>query len=110
MHIFRNVVRVEIIMSRHKRSTFVTATRMEGFDLFQNIQTTMVVTVEVSQPPIGWLKAQLEWNMLHMIVTVERSQLPIGWLKAVLEQNMVCMVVTVEVSQLPIGWLKAVLE
>ena len=54
--------------------------------------TRMVVTVEVSQLPIGWLKPLLEWNMWYMVVTVDVSQLPIGWLKTLLEWNGLHMV------------------
>ena len=42
----------------------------------------MWVTAEVSQEPMGWLKALAMLNMLLMSVTAEVFQEPMGWLKA----------------------------
>ena len=42
----------------------------------------MWVTAEVSQEPMGWLKALAMRNMLLMLVTAEVSQEPMGWLKS----------------------------
>ena len=62
----------------------------------------MSVTLEVSQPPIGWLKAEFPLNMLDMSVTLEVSQLPICSLNAADPRNMLDMSVTFVTSHSPI--------
>lgn len=59
----------------------------------------MLVTLDVSQDPIGWLKFEAFQNIAAMVVTLEVSQDPIGWLKAVALENMLDMSVTFAVFQ-----------
>ena len=42
----------------------------------------MLVTADVFQAPMGWLKAAAPRNMDTMLVTADVSQAPMGWLKA----------------------------
>ena len=41
----------------------------------------MIVTVDMSRPPMVWLKVTIVVNTGSMRVTLQESQLPIGWLK-----------------------------
>ena len=65
------------------------------------------VAVELSFPPISWLKAKMALNMPLMSVTLDVSLSPPCWLNAEFVLNMRLVFVTLDVSLPPICWLKA---
>lgn len=66
----------------------------------------MLVTMPVSQLPIGWLKEWTPKNMLAISVTFAVFHFSSDWLKRNALLNIDSMSVTLLVSQLPSGWLK----
>jgi len=58
----------------------------------------MSVTLDTSQLPIFWLKAEALANIAYMSVTLETSQLSMGWLKAEAPSNIHPILVTLETS------------
>ena len=72
----------------------------------QNIRL-MLVTLDVSQDPMGWSNATASSNMLLMSVTLEVSHESMGWLNTAVPANMRLMLVTLDVAHDLRGWLKA---
>ena len=63
------------------------------------LKAPIVVTLEVSQPPISWLKLIASLNIPNITITLEVFQAVISWLKLVAPKNIYLISVTCDTSQ-----------